>query len=110
MLLSRESEKALRIIAKHEDKDDNADLIRSLVKYDCLSQLRKNGYVTLDYSEPEWMPQYNLECDHYERTLMGRNYFSNKWRSWAFKNSGALIAAIGSIVSGLVGFALGRIS
>ena len=110
MLLSRESEKALRVIARHESTDDNADLIASKVKHDCLLQLRKSGYVTLDYSDPEWMPQYGLECDHYERTLLGRNYFSNKWRSWAFKNSGALIAAVGSIVSGLIGFALGRIS
>lgn len=111
VMLSKEAEKALKYIAKaKKHDDDNHDKVVKHVASDCLDLLVRNKFVSEVWDDPERANYDEEVCNGYKLTIHGRNYFSNKRRVWLRQNSGALIAAVSSIVSLLVGFALGRIS
>ena len=71
--------------------------------------LLESGYVRLTFSTFESF-ESGLGEDRYERTHLGRSYFSDLRREWLWKNSGSLIALVGALAGSVLGFALGRIS
>lgn len=83
-------------------------MIRCAVAPDCLGLLIAHKVVREVWNDPEREDYPGQECDGYELTIHGRNYFSNKRRVWLRVNSGALIAAIAAIVAAVAGYLLGH--
>lgn len=107
-MLSKEAERAIRFIARAGDPMENSKEVESAVAEDCLELLMSHGYVRDIWDDPERELYQYQECNGYELTIKGRNYFSNKRRIWLRSNSGALIAAAASIAAGAVGYLLGH--
>lgn len=109
-MLSVESERALRDIARAGNPNENHDVVCALVMDDCLANLIAYGYVREVWDYPDRAYYEYEECNGYELTIKGRNYFSNKRRVWLNGNSGAIIAAVSSILAAVIGFFLGRLT
>ena len=107
-MLSVESERALRDIARAGDPNENHDAVCALVMDDCLANLIAYGYVREVWDYPDRAYYEYQECNGYELTIHGRNYFSNKRRRWLRANSGALIASVASIAGAAIGYLLGH--
>ena len=109
-MLSVESEKALRDIARAGNPNENHDAVCALVMDDCLANLIAHDYVREVWDCPERAYYEYEECNGYELTIRGSNYFSSKRRVWLNSNSGAIIAAVSSILAVVIGFILGRLT
>ena len=108
-LLSYEAESALKAVRKLEHISENKLAVEASVDRECLSLLLKDGFVRLTFSTFESF-ESGLGEDRYERTQLGRSYFFDLRRDWLWKNSGSLIALVGTLAGIVLGFVLGRIS
>lgn len=107
-VLNKEQERALRVIARYDGVESNAEAICGEVKHDCLDSLNSAGYVSWAYSEPEWMPSCGLDEDRVELTLAGRNYFGEKRRRWLDRNCGSLLGILGTLLGIVLGYLISK--
>lgn len=101
-----EYEQSLKKLEELEKTHSNFFLVEESIDAGCLKQLMGDRLVELVYSDKETELR-GLPEDRYQRTYLGRSYFRDKRRKWLDANSGALIAAISSIASMLIGYAIG---
>lgn len=104
-----EYEQALKKFEELERTQSNCFLVEETIDAGCLAQLMRDRAVEVTYSDPE-VELRGMREDRYQRTYIGRSYFHDKRRRWLEANSGALIAAISSIASLLIGYAIGLAS
>lgn len=108
-LLSHEVESALRAVRRFESAAENKTVVEESVDRECLSLLLDGGYIKLTFSTFESF-ESGLGEDRYERTRLGRSYFSDLRREWFWRNSSSLVALVGTLSGIVLGYMLGRIS
>lgn len=72
--LNKELENTLKIVKKYEDDDDNYEKVVSKACWECISCLLEAKMVAIVKNDP------TSQNSHFERTIDGRNYFSDKRR------------------------------
>ena len=108
-MLSHEVESALRAVRRFESVAENKTVVEESVDRECLSLLLDGGYIKLTFSTFESF-ESGLGEDRYERTQLGRSYFSDLRREWFWRNSSSLVALVGTLSGIVLGYMLGRIS
>lgn len=99
--ISRELERTLRIVAKHESEMENRDSVEGESCFDCLEELQREGFVVYCDGAPD-EHEYS-EYNRIERTVKGRGYFSERRRDRMERYGPAFMGIVGTLFGVVVG-------